>query len=134
MYLKSQFSNLSFVEKFSVRSGLEALKKNEFDLLLLDMTLPTFDITPTEEGGLPQPYGGRELLLQLKRFSKPTPAIVISGFDRFGEGHSGMSLEELNQQLAKDNNKSYKGAIYYSTFDDNWMQNLNSLIKSIKGN
>lgn len=38
----------------SVRSAIEAIVAEPPDLLLLDMSLPTFDVGPKESGGAPR--------------------------------------------------------------------------------
>ncbi|GAB7023581.1 response regulator [Salidesulfovibrio brasiliensis] len=129
-FLNSIYNDIAIHTRGSVKSGLEFLKTTNFDLLLLDMTLPTFDISSTEDGGRPQPYGGREILRQMERLDLMTPAIVITGFDKFGEGQDSLSLDELNLQLSQEH-RNYKGAVYYSSFDDSWMSSLELIINKL---
>ncbi|MCQ8779993.1 response regulator, partial [Escherichia coli] len=46
----------------SVTSAMTCLEIETPDLLLLDMSLPTFDIGEGEAGGRPQGFGGIEVL------------------------------------------------------------------------
>ncbi len=83
----------------SLQSAIRALISNTFDLIFLDMSMTTFDITPTEMGGRPQPFGGREVLLQMKRRSIFTPVVVVTQYDRFGQGDDETSLSEVGQTI-----------------------------------
>jgi len=112
----------------SLQSGLQAILTKEHDLVILDMTMPTFDITAEEDGGRPQAYAGRELLRHMKRRSIETPAIVLTQFDRFGEGPDSLTLGELNEELRVAHPGYYFGAVYYSVTYEGWKKELADLI------
>ena len=42
--LSSYFTDIDFTVKRSFQQGVKTLRSSSFDVLLLDMTLPTFDI------------------------------------------------------------------------------------------
>lgn len=108
----------------SLHSALDSITSNIFDLILLDMTLPTFDISVHEDGGRPQARAGREVLRQMKRRNINFPVIVITQFDVFGVGKDEITLDELNLQLMNSHHGTYLGAIYYSTYSDKWKKDL----------
>ena len=83
----------------SIQSSKKALREDKFDLILLDMTIPTFDISPTEDGGRSQPFGGRMLLSEMIRNRISSKVIVVTQFDLFGKGEEEITLKELDQQL-----------------------------------
>lgn len=101
---------VSFIESFyavdvqsarSFQSGLRAILNDEPDLILLDMTMRNFDRSPTEDGGRPHPFAGREILRQMQRSKVQTPVVVVTAFDRFGEEADYMTLSELTTDLTK---------------------------------
>lgn len=53
-FLKSLSSEITITIAQSVNSALDALEKQLPDLLLLDMSLPTFDVGERESGGRPR--------------------------------------------------------------------------------
>ena len=59
----------------SYQSGVRELLRGPYDLILLDMTMRTYDITPEEEGGRPQAYAGRSILRQMERRDIRIPEI-----------------------------------------------------------
>jgi len=116
----------------SYQSALKKIISNNYDLIILDMTLPTFDISADETGGRPQAYAGREILRQMDRRSIITPVIVVTQFDKFGEGKDAMTLNQLESQLRSSHANNYKCAIYYSSTTDNWKCDLINSINELR--
>lgn len=112
----------------SYQTGIKAIISHSYRLIILDMTMPTFDIGIDEYGGRPQAYAGREILQQMDRREIKSPVIVVTQFDRFGEGNNKLALAELNEELLKAHPINYKGAIYYSTTVDSWKNQLRQVI------
>lgn len=115
----------------SFQSGLKEIVKNKHNLIILDMTMPTFDIGVSEDGGRPQAYAGREILRQMQRRDIRTPVIVVTQFDRFGEEGNLLTLEQLDEQLQSDHGRVYLGAIYYDITSGGWRDKLSKEILRI---
>jgi len=115
----------------SLQTGLKAIIRVGPDLILLDMTMPTFDIGGPEDGGRPQPLGGREILRQMARRKITVPTIVVTQFDKFGEGAHALTIEELHSQLRSAHTGTYVGFVYYNAALEGWKQELGSLIGSV---
>jgi CheY-like chemotaxis protein len=130
-YLYQSEESIQIETAKSVQSGLKHIVSGEFDLIILDMTLPTFDISADEDGGRPRAYGGRELLAQMKRRIIETPVLVVTQFDRFGKEPELLTLEELDKQL-KGSFENYIGSVYYSSAFDNWKTILTESITVLK--
>ncbi|MFL2077147.1 response regulator [Marinilactibacillus psychrotolerans] len=128
-FLKEIHTHLEVVEKYSYNSGLkEVLMQGEFDLLLLDMSMPTFDITSTESGGRPKPFAGKEILRKLKKKRLQIPTIVITQFERFGDAENMISLKELEQELVENYSESYIATVYYNSSEDKWKNELKKIM------
>lgn len=112
----------------SYQSAIKAIRSDFFDLILLDMTMPTFDITSDESGGRAQAFGGELLLSEMNRKSIDSKVIVITQFDLFGEGDEEISLSGLNSRLEKQFGNIYLGAIQYSISYNSWQENLEKKI------
>jgi CheY-like chemotaxis protein len=122
--LKATFAAAAVVETRSLSSGLSAIAGQSFDLIVLDMTMPTFDIAAGEDGGRPQAFGGRELLRHIRRRGLGTPVIVVTQFDRFGDEGVAQTLEALDEELRTEHADCYRGAIYYSAGSLDWRERL----------
>jgi len=108
----------------SYKSGLRALMDEPFDLVMLDMTLPMFDVGPGEPGGETKLYAGRDLLRQMQRRQIDTPAIVVTQYTSFGEGSEQVTLDELDNQLRSLHHTQYKGHVYYDAVQESWRRQL----------
>ena len=126
-FLRELLPSADVIERRSFHSGLrEALTGP--DLIVLDMTLPTYDISSTEKGGRTRPYGGREILSELKRRSVIVPVVVVTQFESFGEGEETMTLDQLRLQLEEEFSASYKGAVFYQAAESDWRRALRDVI------
>lgn len=131
-HLLAVFPGDTIGEERSLRSALESVKKRRWDLVLLDMSMPTFDVDADEDGGRPQVYGGRDILRQMRRLRIEIPVIVVTQFDVFGEGQDALTLDQLEVHLRKENPRSYKGAVYYSVVSEDWKDDLTSRVRQAK--
>ena len=116
----------------SVNSGLEAILSSPPDIVLLDMSLTTFDVGPGELGGRPQNFGGMEVLRQMDRLGVVAPVIVITQHERFaGGGGREVHLSAVHQELSEEHARVFRGLIYYNSATGKWEKELKSLIARI---
>lgn len=121
----SHYKNISCIYKMSFHSGLSELYNFTYDLLLLDMSMPMYDITVQDTGGRPLPLAGRDILFKMRRKHITTKAIVITQYEDF----EGISLSKLDDDLHKNFPSIYIGAVYYNTTHDHWKTQLSTLLK-----
>ncbi len=115
----------------SYQGGLRAIVGGDIDVVLLDMSMPSFDVTTEDDGGRSQAFAGREILRQMERRKIAVPVIVVTQFDRFGEGDDILTLSELDAQLEQSHSRNYRGAIYYDVAVDVWKHELVQAIEAI---
>ncbi len=115
----------------SLQSGVRRVRSDQFTLIILDMTLPNYDHGPSEPGGKPQIFGGREFLRQMDRFGIFTPVIVVTQFAAFGRGSGLIDLETLDRELQQEHGKVYRGAVYYNAAMQSWMTELSQLLAQV---
>lgn len=128
-FLEGLGLEIHITEARSHQSALRCLQSETFDRIIMDMTMPTFDISPGERGGDPQAYGGQDLLRFIKRRKVTTPVVVLSMFDRFGEGENLQTLQELDDRLRQEHISQYKGVVYYNVADESWKESLAEFVK-----
>ncbi len=127
-YIRDNWPNSTVEEKRSYQSGLKELIQTKYDLLILDMTMPTFDISPREKGGRPRAFAGKDILSSMEWKKINVPVIIVTQFESFGEGENTTSLEELRKQL-KLAYKQYMGTVFYSAASDTWKEELGRIIR-----
>lgn len=119
------------VHKLSYQSGLKEIVNNQFDLILLDMSLPTFDTSPSETGGPFLTYAGSEILNEMEELDINAKVIVITQFESFDEGADSVTLEQLTRNLMEKHRDIFIGTIYYSASQTNWKHELNKVLAQI---
>jgi CheY-like chemotaxis protein len=102
---------------------------DEPTVILLDMTMPTFDVGGKETGGYERRYACFEVLRRLKRRRKARRVIIVTQFERFGEGADQMTLDQLKEQLATQYPENYIVTVYYQASDAQWREDLKAALE-----
>lgn len=123
--------DVHIISKRSYQSGLKAVIEDGFDLIVLDMSMPTFDKSSSESGGRFRKFAGKEILAEIKRRKIHVKAILVTGFDTFGEGSTFITLKEMNSILLNNFSDIYLGSIFYNASETNWTEELVKYIISI---
>lgn len=131
-FIETNYQNKVYItEKKSYQSGLKEILYSQFDVILLDMSLPTYDISPNETGGRFRTFAGKEILKELRRRKINIKTIVITQFDIFGEGEKITTIDELDKELKNIYSESYLGLVYYNASMSDWRKTLKILIDLI---
>lgn len=120
-----------FTVKESYQSGIREIMKNDYDLLLLDMSIPTFDKTPAESGGPYEKFGGYKILREIIRKKRPVKTILITMFDDFGESDLSITLSQIDGSLKKEFSDLFLGSVFYHARENNWQEDLKTIISNI---
>ncbi|WP_288944848.1 response regulator [uncultured Marinobacter sp.] len=122
----------------SVRSGMDYIDRNRYDLVVLDMSLPTFDIGEDEFGGRPQGFGGVEIMRDMQNNEILTPVIVVTAYETFpllgdeeSEPSKEVSILELSHMLKEEFPENFVELIRYDTYLSDWKDSLVLSIKSL---
>ncbi|WP_342575426.1 response regulator [Solibacillus sp. FSL K6-1781] len=129
-FLKKEFNKINITTSNSYNSGLRKILTDKFDLILLDMTMPTFDKTNGSSGGKPIQYAGKEILNQMKRKKNNTPVIVITQYSSFGESNNSKSFNELKEELKAEFSNILLEMIYYESSKSDWEVQVKSTLKN----
>lgn len=130
-FLKLINPDIHTTVKKSYQSGLREIIKSHYDLIVLDMSLPTYDISPKEEGGPFLTYAGEEILQEMMRRNITSKVIVATQFDSFGEGQDAITLDQLRDRLSMKFKDNYLKSIYYEASEKNWKDEILSIVESI---
>ena len=132
-YLNVILSNPIITSKQSYQSGLSMILNNEFELVVLDMSIPIFDVKPEESKSAPEPYTGKDILRKMYRKKRKFPVIVVSQFEILGDSTNKMSLHVISNEL-KESYDNYYGHVHYDAASEDWKKNLSDIIQYIKEN
>lgn len=86
-------------EASSYQGALEQLRSQQFDWVVLDMRLTTFDMTAADAGGTPRKFGGDEVLRKMTRRGISAKVIVLTQYSLFRESGDILTLNDLKDRL-----------------------------------
>ena len=112
--------NISYDYAKSYATGLDKAIEIEFDLIILDMSLPTYEKTTKSTGGRIRMFGGKEIIRQLKRENKLKPFIILSQYKEFDNSDDIKSLNEVGISLKKSYGDYYISTILYESSSIIW--------------
>ena len=121
--LKERYDCAIIVEN-ALNPGLRRLQKEDFDLILLDMSMPTFQISESQNFNS---FGGIDFLKEMKRKRNGTDVIIVTQYEIFGEGPSKKTFEMIDQEC-KEAFENYKGIVIFSSTDSFWKEELFDVI------
>jgi CheY-like chemotaxis protein len=115
----------------SVNAALDILEAEKIDFLLLDMSLPTFDIGDRESGGRPQGFGGIEVLRHMTMAEILCPTLIITGYEGFKrESGATVDLAQLRTELVDEFSQILMGVLHYNSTYDEWKHTLREALTS----
>lgn len=131
-FMRESFSNISVSDARSVSTALEVIEDDSFDLLLLDMSLPTFDVGQGEHGGRPQGFGGIEILRHIAMAGIVLPTIVLTGYEAFpDEAGALIDLDTLRQRMTEEFPETVIAVVHFNSSLDDWRASLRPVIEQI---
>lgn len=125
-YCKEILPSAKFKWEKSFQTGLNELLDNEYDLILLDMSMHIYEKSSEESGGSFETYAGRMILSEIDINEIETKVIVITGYDIYNDGKT---LATLKQELREEFGTFYLDTVYFIGKDEGWKAELNELIK-----
>lgn len=117
----------------SLRSALkEVVLNQDYDLVLLDMSMPAFDPSESYFEDSPESYAGKELMEQMKLRAISMPVIVVTQYSSFEGG--AVTLDGLSESFKNEYDDFYLGYVYYTSANNNWKNELKEKIELLQGN
>ena len=111
--------------KKSYNSALrELLGVRKYDVILLDISIPTFDVSNEF-----LPSGGKQIFNQIHMNNIPSKVIVITLYKSFDDGSV---MENLHDQFSEDYIDNYIGYIIFNNQDLKWQTDLLTALNFIK--
>lgn len=129
-FIEQAFPTYKLTLKESFNSAFREIKVNyqQYDLILLDMTMTTFDKSTDEDGGTPQILAGCNILESMKLRRILTPVVVVSMYESF----DGKKMNELHNELLVKYPLNYNGHVKFAYNKRDWQIELSNYIKLIE--
>ena len=118
--INSNLSDVNLEVGESFTSGWKKINSKHYDLICLDMSLPTFDQSDSEVGGRFRVFGGRELAQKMKRKNIKSKYIFITHYKNFSDHNKSYSFDELKVELLDSFKESCIDVIFFSNKSSEW--------------
>lgn len=128
-FVESEFPRVNITLRNSLSSGiLEIMNGPDLDIILLDMSMPSYDVTPKDpSGGVPESFAGVDFLSHMDLMGLDIPVIVVTQFENFEDMH----VDVLIEQLIKEYKKIFMGWIYFKSTSSEWKHKLSQVMKRV---
>lgn len=129
IFLNTEFPFMDVEWRTSYNSAQEEIYDNyeEYALILLDMSMSTYDLTADASGGQPEPSAGQYILEGMFLRNIPTPVIVVTMYNVFGR----KELSAFDEELKSKYPQNYKSYVFYSSQKSDLKEHLKRQIKTI---
>lgn len=130
-FLGEEFPSATYKKCISYNSGLRELilHHQDYDFLLLDISMPNYDLSAEESGGEFIPLAGKLILKELLLRDIPMKAVVVTMHGSFADG---INLSDLDVQFRTEFNQNYLGYVYFTPVSDEWKTRLSELLNRYK--
>lgn len=129
--LASAFPAVVMRQALSVKAAIDALTVELPDMVIADMSLPTYDIEDRERGGTPRPFGGIEVFEYLERYDLTVPVLVVTSYETLTDGKQSVGLKELSERLSKEFPKCFLGTVYFDSAYSTWEREVAAFLHKI---
>ncbi|MBN3725517.1 response regulator [Burkholderia sp. Ac-20379] len=114
----------------SFQQAKTQLRGDQFDLVVLDMSLPMYPDGENLQSSV-LVYGGEDLLAWAKLRIKNLRVIVLTQFDYFASGDNPRDLSKLSVTLKSDFKNTVLNVIHYQESDATWREILSTSLRGM---
>lgn len=130
-YIVDIFGDVTFKSAKSVNSAVLLLENLADDyIVLLDMSLPTYDID-NSSGGKPQGFGGKEILRNMEFLDLNNKVIVITQYESIPLGEEDIGSIQIKRELEEEFEDIFQDLIHFNVVSDAWKEKLVNSINEI---
>lgn len=126
-FIEAEFTDIELCIRTSFHGGFEEIvdNSNMYDLVLLDMSMQNYDMSSSEAGGDPAPLAGKSILTQMFLREINISVVVVTMYKDFQDG---TKIKDLHTSLTEEFQENYKGYVFFSHKDNDWMRDIKSYI------
>lgn len=107
--------------------AINRLRKEKFDFLILDMSLPAYSEESHSIGSL----SGKQILQTMKHKKIFVPTVILTQWDVFGHHDNTISLNSLTEELVQKFEKFLLGVVFWDSSSDLWKKDISSYISGL---
>lgn len=126
----SNYSGMEIVEVVSYKYAQQEVvnRGNDYDIILLDVSMPNYDQKEEENGGQPKPLAGMSILRYMLLAGVQTKVVVVTMYENFVDG---VKIRQLDRNFKAQYPDNYEGYVYYSHKNNDWKKSLKKLMDNV---
>lgn len=113
----------------SLYTGIQSIDETPFDLVVLDMAIPSHPPVPGEGAPVSFNTGGLDILLELDSRGRNDPCIVITQFPEIEISQVFYPVDEAVNAIERELGYKVIDCIAYSGVDGDWLEQFSNLLK-----
>ena len=127
-FLKSELNCLNVEIAVSYSSAVRNLVTNQFELAIIDMSLPTYDQKQDGLGNDFRALAGLDIARQIERRNIDIKFVFLTQYQSLSTAGNSLELQEINRLAIDKYKEKFKGAIYYEHSGSQWKEELKEFI------
>lgn len=113
----------------TVQQGVELLRQAQYDLIVLDMALPSHQMRPGGAQPISQPSGGVEILLELSYESRSDRVVIVTQYPEIEFDDRLYALSAFPKAMRKAMNVNLSHVISFSMRGERWKINFMEAVR-----
>ncbi|PWE16078.1 hypothetical protein [Alcaligenes faecalis] len=126
--------DIAIVSAESLTSAVSVLSSTNVVFVVVDMSIPTFDLTKDRRGGgPPQGFGGADILRFIDSETETTKSVVLTQYEEFvlRQGDMRRDPRGLEEALRSELDDRFFGVIHYAGQHGAWRQSLKEILERL---
>jgi DNA-binding NarL/FixJ family response regulator len=116
----------------SLNTAVRTLDEKVFDLILLDMALPSHQLRPGNGPAVSLLSGGLEIVLELSYQGRPDPVIILTQHPEVAINGKLIPLRSVRSELMSQFSLNLIACIHYEYGKSAWKSKLDLALESLK--
>lgn len=130
-FLNTVDRELIVATAMSFTSGCQQIEAEKYALIILDVSLPTYDRSATESGGKFRILAGREIARKLVKLKVRSKVVFLTQYSSFSDKGMSYTFESLSKQLAKDCGDAFSAMVFFDATSSLWKEALQNIISKL---
>jgi len=122
--IQEKFSEILVDIVKSYKTGVMKTLLGNYDLLLVDMTIPTYDSDVISNNGGSLKNGGEMVINEVYDEGKNVKFAIVTQYETF----DGETLDVIENRLKRLCSENYLGCVKYCSYKEDWKEPLNKIV------
>ena len=120
-----------FQVETTVHGAVQKLNEQDFDLILLDMSLPSYQLIQGKGSPIPMPSGGMEVLMELDYLGRQDEVIILTQYYEIEIDEILYSHKDAQEKINQEYNVNLLRIILFKREDKDWKKILSEEIEGL---